>query len=167
MNLNLSMAMVITVREDMRAATQGTVRVILVWGKKIVDTFLFSFCSSKSEIIRSLNSSSKVFSTLQELISQLEIVQIVYRNCKNIQSEFVLANFLENASKTMFFFLFTSSFGVWFKTHSEVYYFCYLSYSFKTLRDLSRLLAKYLVLGEGELFAELVLDDEGEAEAQH
>ena len=28
------------------------------------------------------------------------------------------------------------------------------------------LLAKYFVLGKGELFAELVLDDEGEAEAQ-
>ena len=29
------------------------------------------------------------------------------------------------------------------------------------------LLAEYFVLGEGELLAELVLDDEGEAEAEH
>lgn len=33
-------------------------------------------------------------------------------------------------------------------------------------RDLVFLLAEYFVLGEGELFAELVLDDEGETEAE-
>ena len=37
----------------------------------------------------------------------------------------------------------------------------------KSYGDLVFLLAKYFVLGEGELFAELVLDDEGEAEAEH
>ena len=35
------------------------------------------------------------------------------------------------------------------------------------LKRLFFLLAEYFVLGEGELFAELVLDDEGEAEAEH
>ena len=36
----------------------------------------------------------------------------------------------------------------------------------KALKYLCLLLAKYLVLGEGKLFAQLVLDDEGEAQAE-
>ena len=49
MTLNLSMAMVITEREDMRAATQGTVRVSLEWGQN-VSWFIPFFLKSSYDV---------------------------------------------------------------------------------------------------------------------